>query len=142
MAHDFLTPAESANRRTPTNGLGQADEIWLHGIQLCYAARGNRYTSFHFVEDEQYSMAARNFTQVLKIAFIRQYNANIHQHRLSDYCRYLTFVLAQNALQRLRIIIRSDDGIVLHIRGNTLRRRNAIWAIRGTSRLDGRFRTH
>src|SRR2546421_11789422 len=29
MAHDFLTPAESANRRTPSNGLGKADEVWL-----------------------------------------------------------------------------------------------------------------
>src|SRR5215469_8229072 len=113
MAHDFLAATECANWHTSTDRLRQADEVWLNWIEFGDATWSNCHASFDLIEDQQHPMRACNITHVLKIAFIREYDANIHQYRFGDYCRHLALVLGQDAIQSLPIVVGSDNNVVL-----------------------------
>src|SRR6266566_3137035 len=106
------------HRHTATNRLCQADQVWFHRIKFRDPTWSYSHTGLDFVEDQQYPVPAGNITHILEIAFIRQHNANIHQDRFGDYSRHLAFVLAQDAIQNLGIIVWGNNCVLLHISRN------------------------
>src|SRR5437867_2619953 len=98
VAHDVCPSTKGSDGHAAADGFGKADEVWLHRIEFGDAPRSHCYPCFHFVKDEQGTMATGEITYTLEIVRLRQYDTDIHQHRFGDDGGHFTFMLAQDTL--------------------------------------------
>src|SRR5437899_1348081 len=89
MSHNFPATSEGPNRHTTANGFGETHQVWFDRVEFGNTAGSNRHTCFYFIEDQQYTVAARDLPHILEITLFRQDNPNVHEHSFHDDCRNL-----------------------------------------------------
>ena len=112
--HDLRLAPERADRGAPADRLGPRRQVWAHAVALGRAAVGDGAPALDLVVDENGAVAVAEVAQRLKVAGLRNDDADVHHDRLEDHRGDLPAVLAEELVERARVVEGDDDRVVPH----------------------------
>ena len=125
--HNFPGPAESPYRESAADNFAEARHVRDHPVPLLSPAAREPETRHNLVEDQDYPVLARQFTQAFQITLCRRYTPHVAAYGLQDNRRELLAVGLEKLAHRVEVVVGQDSRIF----GGAFRNTRAIGQSKG-----------